>query len=349
MKRIPLSLSFCLAALVVMLAACSSEPVAGPETAAQPQQQGPTQSIENVTGDLYRARNNNHHSAVLVTPEGIIVADPINREFSTWLKEELATRFPNNPVRYVLYSHSDFDHASGGGVFADTAEFVGHEQMNTALAAPTGDQPLPPNAASLDANSNGQIEMAEATGGFQNNFMLYDANKDNMLSGAEIARGPVSDVHPPTQTYTGRETITLGGKSVELVQPGTQHSANMSMIHFQDESAVFVVDFLSLKRLPFQNMPGYDLDAWLEQIQFVEDFGAQIIIGGHGDIGTAADVADVREYLTELRDKVQAGIDAGTSLDEMKTSITMEAYSDWTSYDDWLALNVEGMYNMLTS
>ena len=30
------------------------------------------------------------------------------------------------PVRYVVYSHSAFDHSTGGAVFADTARFVGH-------------------------------------------------------------------------------------------------------------------------------------------------------------------------------------------------------------------------------
>ena len=345
MQRILTCLS--LAALVVMLGACSSEPAAGPETAAEPQQQGPIREITNVTGDLYRARNNGHYSAVLVTPEGIILSDPINREFATWLKSELMTRF-NQPVRYVLYSHSDYDHASGGEVFADTAEFVGHEQMNTALAPPSGDRPLPENAASLDANSNGQIERAEATGNYQNNFALYDANEDGMLSGAEIARGPVKEVYPPTQTYTDRTTITLGGKTVELVHPGVQHSANMSIIHFPAESAVFVVDFLSLKRLPFRSMAGYDLAEWLKEIQFVEDFGADIVMGGHGEVGTPADVADVRQYLTELRDNVQAGIDAGSSLEQMKASIQMEAYSSWSTYEDTLPLNIEGMHRMLT-
>ena len=43
------------------------------------------------------------------------------------------------PVRYVLYSHSDADHASGGEVFADTAEFVGHENMRDGV--PNGVHP----------------------------------------------------------------------------------------------------------------------------------------------------------------------------------------------------------------
>ena len=92
----------------------------------------PTRGIANVTGNLYRAQNNTHFTVFLVTAEGIIVSDPISRDFATWLKAELAERF-GLPVRYVLYSHSDADHASGGEVFEDTAEFVGHENMRDGL------------------------------------------------------------------------------------------------------------------------------------------------------------------------------------------------------------------------
>ena len=40
-------------------------------------QQAPSRSVEHITGDLYRATNNNHHTAFLVTSEGIIMTDPI--------------------------------------------------------------------------------------------------------------------------------------------------------------------------------------------------------------------------------------------------------------------------------
>ena len=83
-------------------------------------QQQPARSIVNITGQLYRAQNDNHYTVFLVTSEGVIMSDPINRDFSRWLKNEIATRF-KVPVRYVLYTHRDWDHASGGVVFADTA------------------------------------------------------------------------------------------------------------------------------------------------------------------------------------------------------------------------------------
>ena len=252
-------------------------------------QQQPRRSIVSVTGNLYRAQNNNHFTAFLVTAEGIILSDTINRDFATWLKSELDDRF-GLPVRYVLYSHSDADHASGGEVFADTAEFVGHENM-----------------------------------------------RDGVPNG----------VHPPTTFYSDRHLVTLGGKSVEMIYPGPAHSANMSVLRFLDEKAVFVVDFISINRLPFQNLAGYDLEVWLSEMRTVEALAPDIVIPGHGQVGTTADVVDHRHYVEELRDAVAAGIAAGRSLAQLQESITLEDYRDWASFDAWRAPNIEGMYNML--
>jgi len=69
-------------------------------------QQEPTREITQITGDLYRVQNNNHFTVFLVTDEGIILADPINSEFSTWLKGELAERY-DVPVRYVYHFLTD--------------------------------------------------------------------------------------------------------------------------------------------------------------------------------------------------------------------------------------------------
>jgi len=56
-------------------------------------QQQPARNIVNVTGQLYRAQNDNHYTVFLVTSEGVIMSDPINRDFSRWLKNEISTRF----------------------------------------------------------------------------------------------------------------------------------------------------------------------------------------------------------------------------------------------------------------
>lgn len=120
-------------ALVALLAFAGD-----PSTFAQQRQGPPDRSITRITGDLYRVQNNDHHTVFLVTSDGIILADPINVEAAIWIKEQLTERFPNTPVRYVLYSHHHQDHASGAAVFNDTAELVAHENFNARLLESAG-------------------------------------------------------------------------------------------------------------------------------------------------------------------------------------------------------------------
>ena len=193
---------------VVGLMALASTPV----TLAQDE---PFREIVNITGDLYRATNNAHHNVFLVTDEGIILTDPISTEFATWLKGELNERF-GVPVRYVLYSHYHDDHASGGAVFEDTAEFVGHENTVVNLAAEEGNEVF-------------------------------------------------AEVRAPDTTYADSTSVTLGGKTVEMIHALPSHSNDSSIIHFPDERAVFAVDFVNVQRVPFQTMSGWGpITSWIE-------------------------------------------------------------------------------------
>jgi len=310
-------------------------------------QQGPTRAITEIADDLYWAQNDNHYTVFLVTDDGIILADPINADFSAWLKTEIADRF-GVPVRYVLYSHHHWDHASGGAVFEDTAQFVGHENMPARLVLPADDTPLPAAAAELDANGNGQIEASEASGNFAQNLDLYDVNGDGMINGAEATRGALNDVRAPDIVFKDRTTITLGGKSADLIHVGTMgHTDDMSVVLFPDERALFIVDYVSLGRVPFRTIANDRLDALLNSIRMVELLDFDVAAPGHGVVGGKADVAAYRHYLEELRDAVAAGIAAGTSLEELQESILMAPYSSWLNYENWRPLNVQGMYNML--
>ena len=261
-------------------------------------QQAPTRSIDNVTGDLYRATNNAHRTVFLVTSEGIILADPIGTDFSMWLKDELAERF-DVPVRYVLYSHFHEDHASGGAVFEDTAELIGHENMIPNLAA-VADEPI------------------------------------------------YAEVRAPDRTYSDRTSVTLGGKTVEMIHALPSHSNDSSIIHFPDERAVFAVDFVNVRRLPFQTMAGATVSAWIDanrDLQARIDY--DIMVPAHGDIGTKADLDDSTQYMVDLLAAVADAVEAGLSLEEAQATVLMEEYADWQQYDVWRAMNVQGAYEQL--
>jgi len=304
-------------------------------------QQPPQRGIVNITGQLYRAQNNNHYTVFLVTPEGIIMSDPINRDFARWLKAEYATRF-KVPVRYVLYTHRDWDHASGGVVFADTAEFVGHRNMLAALAPPAGNPPLTAEAVKMDANRNGLVERTEATGAIAERFDLFDYNRDAVVSGGEIARGSVSDVYPPTTTYTDRHTVTLGGKRVTMTYLGIAHADDSSVLHFPDERAVFSADVMQVKRLPGGLAP--HVGAWIDALTIVNSLDFEHALTGHALAGTKKDAADSLRYLEDIAKGVAAGVGAGRSLAEIQKTLTLDAYKGFERWDTTREAHIEAVY-----
>ena len=211
----------------------------------------PRHEITHLTGDLYRFRQIRDFGMFLVTPDGIIVVDPMNTEMATWLKTELDERY-GVPVKYVIYSHHHNDHASGGEVFADTATFVGHENMRRNMQPPSADTPLNPRQQLWDANGDGLIQLDEAIGTAHHaEFDSLDTNTDGGMSHAEMwmRRSGGAQV-PPDIYYSDKASITLGGKTVELHYTGRNHTDDMTVLLFPEERVIHAVDYLTPKRPP---------------------------------------------------------------------------------------------------
>ncbi len=335
-----------LVAVLALAAWAATAPGAGAQQRSFYQQSGyKGQEIGKLTGDVYYARMDDYVSAFMVTPEGIVLVEPIGTEFATWLKSELARRF-NVPVKYVIYSHSHWDHASGGAVYADTARFIGHENMLKNIAMPPADTPLPPNVRAQDKNGDGRIQPDEAQGNLKTMFSLYDANGDGALSGAEIARGPLEYVRAPDLTYTDRLNINIGGKRVELISGPTAHAGDNTLVRFVDGTNVlFASDWITVHRLPFGPISPDEIP----QVRAVEAMDFEYFVCSHGKLGTKADVTANIRYREEVRDAVARAIAAGQTLEQAQASVLMENYRDWEFYDVQRAQNVAGNYRALTA
>lgn len=270
---------------------------AAPAFAAEAQQQGqaaspprPNFQIRPITGDLYRSGNGAWHSIFLVTPEGIILADPLNVAHATWLKNELAQRF-KVPVKYVIYSHSHWDHVEGAALFKDTATIIAYEGVATNM---DGRYPNMPGDM-IDRNGNGNIDrediMVPTTadpgicGMFDGFFEQKDANKDGTATLEEFQR----DIVPPDITYADHMTLTLGGKTVQLLHPGRNHADDMTVLLFPTERVVFAADMIAdaLVRNDIRSLPsacgpfdGHPVDEWIESYKAVEALDFDTFAGG---------------------------------------------------------------------
>jgi glyoxylase-like metal-dependent hydrolase (beta-lactamase superfamily II) len=120
-----------LASFTIALAAVSA-PVA-----VHAQGQQPTFATTKVTDNVYYFRYQGHQAMFIVTPQGVIATDPIseNRPAAEAYIAEIR-KITQAPIRYVIYSHSHYDHIAGGKPFKDAgATFVAHENAKTLLTA----------------------------------------------------------------------------------------------------------------------------------------------------------------------------------------------------------------------
>lgn len=99
---------------------------------ASAQQSRPPDEITKLADEVYLFRHQSHQAIFVVTPQGVIVTDPISTEAATWLKAEI-TKLTDQPVRYVIYSHHHNDHITGGSIFAETALFVSQQAARERL------------------------------------------------------------------------------------------------------------------------------------------------------------------------------------------------------------------------
>ena len=313
--------------------------------------------IVNVTGDLYRFRETRHIGMFLVTPDGIVVVDPTNSGAAGWLKEQLDERF-GLPVRYVIYSHSHNDHASGGEIFAETAMFVGHENMRKNLQRPMDSAPLLPRERLWDVNGDGLIQQNEIGGTFIELYLRFlgqdlstlDSNGDGGLNRAEIwALRFGGEQVPPDIYYRDQASVTLGGKRVELHYMGRNHTDDMTVVAFPDERTIYTVDFLTPNRLPRAELDGGFLPDWIDSLRRVEELDFDIVVPGHEAPGTKAQVTEQRRYLEDLVAAVSEGISEGRTKEELVETVLMENYEHLLEFGFSGPLNVLGAYEILVT
>jgi glyoxylase-like metal-dependent hydrolase (beta-lactamase superfamily II) len=319
---------------------------------------GPPPAIVRIAPDLYRANDGGWYTVFLVTPAGIVLGDPLNDTFAAWLKGEIHKRF-RQPVRYVVYSHSHFDHAEGGRVFADTATFVAHENMLRNL---DGRYPQMPGDM-VDRNDNGFIDPEEIEipthtrpgdcGMFDGWFAMRDFDRDGKISPQELTR----DIVRPTLMYSERMRIELGGKVIELVHPGANHSDDATVMLFAEQRVLFATEFLAdalvrdnIRSLPSACGPfdGSPLAEWIRSYRTVEALDFDVLATGHGaPLFAKADVTVTREFFEDLAAAVSAGMKSGKSLDELKQSVRLEKYRDWVHFERLRPYNIEAAYRNL--
>ena len=189
-------------------------------------------------------------------------------------------------------------------------------------------------------------------------YLIYSHDHADHISGGEVfadaavvahekAKAAIIRENRPTAipeiVFSDRMGLELGGQKVELIYVGRNHSDNSIVMRFPAQRALFAVDFIPVKSLPYQNLHDSYIEEWIESLNRVEALDFDTLLPGHGRVGQKKDVRMFRGYMEELWKQVVKYKRQGKSLDEIKQLVKMEKYQSWSQYNDWLPMNIEGM------
>lgn len=156
-----------------------------------------------------------------------------------------------------------------------------------------------------------------------------------------------ADTQIPDITFEDRMTLHLGEHEVKLRYHGRNNGRGSISMLFEPGKTLFVVDWIVLGRMPYKNLKGYDIHGMIDSTREVLAMDFSQLVGGHAEAGNRQAVERYLGYLESLYAAVRDGMLEGKSLAALQNEIRLDEYSDLAMYEEWLPLNIEGVYNTL--
>jgi glyoxylase-like metal-dependent hydrolase (beta-lactamase superfamily II) len=151
----------------------------------------------------------------------------------------------------------------------------------------------------------------------------------------------------PDIVFKDEMSLHLGDSRVRLRYHGPNNGLGSISMLFEPAGVLHVVDWITLGRLPWKDLQGYDINGMINSTHDVLDMDFAVFVGGHGDVGSKQDVRRYLGYLEALYGEVRDGMLAGMDLRTLQRSIHLEKYRDLKMHREWLPLNIEGVYRTL--
>lgn len=251
--------------------------------------------------------------AVQVGDEGVLVVDTGTADMAEELRAEIRKIAGDKPIRYIVNTQWHDDHTGG----------------NVPLSSNEGQRPA------ILTHENVGLRMAMA--GFEASTLEME-------------------------TYYGdNKMIYFNGEAIEIIKVAGANTDGDSLVFFRGSDVVVAGDVIHTAGFPhFIADEGGTIDGEIAALNRILDItvaetrgqGGTIVIPGHGRLYDEADVAEYRDMVTIVRDRIRAAVDRGASLADVKASQPVLDYagifgapgSDWTG-DDF----VEAIYQQLSS
>ncbi len=220
-------------------------------------------------------------------------------------------------IEALVNTHANGDHCYGN-------ELVPGVDIVASEASAGEMNELPPQALDmllkLDVDASTKAYLADAFGPF--NF------------------GDIT-MTPPTTTFSGRHTLDVAGRQVELIEVGPAHTKGDIIAYVPDADTVFTGDILFVYGTPI--IWDGPVQNWIDACDLIGDLGVSTVVPGHGPVCGLDGVDMVRGYLSWLRSEAQLRHAAGMSAADAARDIELGEYGEWGD-SERIVINVDSIY-----
>ncbi len=284
-----------------------------------------------VQGNVYMLVGDGANIAVQVGKQGVLLVDTGFAQLSGKLAAAVA-QLSDKPIRYIISANS----------FADRVG--GNEPVRRAGITVTGANV----AANITDAGAGAALLAH----------------ENVLARMSAPTGKVSPTPAgawPTDTFFGLEKpLYFNDESIQVLHQPAANTDGDSIVYFRRSDVIDAGDLFNTDSYPVIDIDkGGTIEGVVQGLNHIvklaivahEEEGGTLVIPGHGHLCDQAEVVEYRDMVTIVRDRIQAMIKKGMTLEQVKaTRPTLDYDPLYNTNDFWTADNfVTAAYKSLTA
>ena len=280
------------------------------------------------------------NAGFIVGDGGVLIVDTF---FTPIAVEELIGeigKITQQPIKYAVNTHYHLDHTGGNQVLAArNVPIIAHDNV-------VGWQTTK-NRRFLPATEDLQKRRADSAK--QLKETPEDQREKRDLLGRQVLRFDAMlsiKLTPPTLTFSsGMMHLYLGKREVILLTlPG--HTGGDTLVYVPDADVVFMGDMGWSKTLP--NLVDATVNDWVPSLdKILSRHSSARFVPGHGEVAGAAEMRDFRDYLDDLRSRVQKAIADGLTMEQAKQQLKLPDKYKSFAFQNFAQPNLDDMYREL--
>jgi glyoxylase-like metal-dependent hydrolase (beta-lactamase superfamily II) len=252
-----------------------------------------------VQGNVYMIAGGGGNTTIQIGPEAVVVVDTKTAAVTDKLLEAIR-KLSSKPIRHIIVTSADPDHTGGNERVSSAGTYV--RLLDT----------FDPRGANKNASIIAHVKVLER------------------MSGPSGTKAPTTPGSWPSDTYfTNDWALFVNDEAIELVHIPAAHTDGDTMAFFRRSDVISTGDIFTTTGYPrFDPEHGGSVTGILDGLNRILEIaipgenqtGGTAIVPGHGRISDETEVANYRDMVTIVRDRVASLIGAGKTLEQVQAA-----------------------------